>query len=129
MLKSYKKKRESIDNIKKDLEQFFSAFKIPDDMFHDIKLSVVELVSNIIKYTKDQDVFVLELDMKDNTVKISLKYIDKSFNRPQSKFKGEAMQESGLGVFLVSELMDRLDYFYNEKTFEVEVQIEKRITT
>jgi|GEM_PF-4008712 len=126
MQKRYKREKASIDIIKKDIGIFFQDKDIKEDIFHDIRLSVIELVSNIIKYSKSEDKFTILFENNAENAIITLVYTDNEFITPESKFRDDQMQESGLGVYLVSNLMDRLDYFYDEKTKEVEVRIEKR---
>ena len=93
-------------------------WSIPPDIVFNISLAFDELVSNAIFYAF-QDKLIHEIDIKmtlnDGLIVITLAYGGKEFNplfapEPDLDAKLEDRKIGGLGIFLVRQFMDTMDY-------------------
>ena len=128
--RSYKTDISSLSEVKRDLSHFLDENNISiREIRQDIKLTVVELVTNIIKHTDESEDFEIESDFKENTINLRLKYKDSQFRVPVDRFDSNKLAYNGFGMYLIKKLSDCIEYHYDEKNGEVTVNVTKRTDT
>tara|TARA_B100000315_G_C14413624_1_gene512168 strand:- start:246 stop:665 length:420 start_codon:yes stop_codon:yes gene_type:complete len=108
-----------IDRAHDLLDEFSTAHQLSDGMNLKIKLSVEELLNNVISYgytDEDTHIIFVNITLQDSVVSIRITHDGDPFNphdAPQPQLMNGDLQDlqiGGLGVFLVKEMMDSLDY-------------------
>ncbi|MCK9225327.1 MAG: ATP-binding protein [Candidatus Muirbacterium halophilum] len=129
-MKKFPANTNSLKKIREYIELFFKENNILDNLvLDDIKLITVELVTNIIKHSKESKEFSLKLNYEKNNIEIEFEFIDKSFKFPKERFKQKKLAQNGFGMYLIKNISDELMYEFNEKNGVVKVNVTKRIIT
>lgn len=103
------------------IECIMTSPDIPDDeaLQFKIRLSVEEMVENVVNYAYGTESGFLDIETtnKNNTLKITLRDGGKPFNPlerddPDTTSPVEDRQIGGLGIFLCKQMMDKVEYKY-----------------
>ncbi len=123
MEKKFKRDISSLENIFEFVEEFISSYDIAPSIMYPIQLAIEELFTNILKYQPDgrSDVAVY-LEITDNQLVIRLTDFDSEpfdLTKTEEVNTSEYIQKKkpgGLGIHLVKQMVDSLDYEYNNRT-------------
>jgi anti-sigma regulatory factor (Ser/Thr protein kinase) len=103
------------------LEQFAAEAGLPDEIVGELNLCLEEILTNIMFYGagegQDPDSLAIELELEVADAALTVRVQDngKPFNpleagEPDTELPIEEREIGGLGIHLVRELMDELDY-------------------
>ncbi len=103
------------------------------EQISDIRLAVDEAFTNIIKHAyenKKQQKVALEVSCSSEQLLISLfdcgkPFSTKDYKEPDVKEKVKHKKRGGVGVYLIKELMDEVDYIHQDNRNEIRM-IKKR---
>lgn len=123
MEKRFKRDISSLQNIFAFVEQFVSSHDIASSIAYPVQLAIEELFTNILKYQSDgkSDV-VVALEKSDTKLVIQLLDFDSEpFDLTESEDVNtheyiQQKQPGGLGIHLVKQMVDSIDYQYNNRT-------------
>lgn len=108
--------------IEQIIDQIMTApevVSVPEEMLFTLRLAVEELVANVVNYAYTNEEGNLEVDIivKDN--QLSITFIDHGVpfnplvqNDPDVTLSAEDRQIGGLGIFLVKQVMDSVEYYF-----------------
>ncbi|MDR2107687.1 MAG: ATP-binding protein [Holosporaceae bacterium] len=118
MLIRIKNNIEEISKMCDKIKAFCSENGIPEEKYHDIVLILDETVTNIINYAYpggNEQEFILDIEKKNESIFIKL--IDSgipfdplSLNIPDTDSSIEERQIGGLGIFIVKQLSEAIEY-------------------
>jgi len=123
MKKRFKRDISSLENIFAFVEGFLSSHDIASPIAYSVQLAIEELFTNILKYQSDgkSDV-VVSLEKSDTKLVIQLLDFDSEpFDLTESKDINtheyiQRKEPGGLGIHLVKQMVDSIDYQYNNRT-------------
>jgi anti-sigma regulatory factor (Ser/Thr protein kinase) len=123
MERGFKRDITSLEGIFAFIEQFISSNGIAPSHLYPVQLVIEELFTNILKYQSGgtSDV-VVHLEKSDNKLIIRLRDFDSEpFDLTKSGDINtdeyiEQKKPGGLGIHLVKQMVDSLDYEYNNRT-------------
>lgn len=108
--------------IEQIIDQIMTApevVSVPEEMLFTLRLAVEELVANVVNYAYTNEEGNLEVDIivKDN--QLSITFIDHGVpfnplvqNDPDVTLSAEDREIGGLGIFLVKQVMDSVEYYF-----------------
>lgn len=106
------------------IEYIMSSPDMPSDdgLLFKIRLSVEEMVENVVNYAYGEDSGYMEVSTSvnaDGILSISLRDSGKKFNPlekddPDTTSSAEDRQIGGLGIFLCKQMMDSVEYKYEQ---------------
>lgn len=107
-----------IEKITNEVENLWSKYKLPLKIMYNINISIDELLSNIINYGfDDSSKHLISVEFELSNKVFTLKIIDdgKPFNpleidEPDINSSLEEREIGGLGIFIVKNLVDKIDY-------------------
>ena len=114
---------ESIPRAREILESLRG--KLEESVLDDLRLIVSELVTNSIRHAglRTSDPIDLEVSVNEATIRLELRDRGRGFAPPPSPTN--PFQESGWGLFLVSQLTDRWGVFTEDGTTTVWIEIHR----
>ncbi len=123
MEQKFKRDITSLEGIFTFIEQFISSNNIAPSHLYPVQLVIEELFTNILKYQSGgkSDV-VVHLEKSDNKLIIRLRDFDSEpfdLTKSEEVNTNEYIQQKkpgGLGIHLVKQMVDSLDYEYNNRT-------------
>lgn len=123
MEKSFKRDMTSLESIFAFIEQFISSSNIAPTHVYPLQLVIEELFTNILKYQASgtSDV-VVHIEKSDDKLIVRLRDFDSEpFDLTQSKDVNtdeyiRQKNPGGLGLHLVKQMVDSLDYEYDNRT-------------
>ena len=118
MLIKIKNNRQEIERVCEEIKNFCREQEINDGKYHDIVLIVDEVISNVINYAyPDQQEHEFSLEMMKHNERVYIRIIDGGIpfdpltkNDPDTLSDLEERQVGGLGIFLVRQLSDYVEY-------------------
>lgn len=109
----------ALERAQAEIETFYAAHKIPAELLQNVRLVLDEVLSNIMRYGYGDKPGDIEMLAAVSTDRIRLVVRDRArpFNpleQPEPDFRTPADDRpvGGLGVYLVRQLMDRVEYVY-----------------
>ena len=117
---------EEAPRVAKKVDQFLTEKNIPESIINRLLLCIDELVTNIIAHAytdKKEHAVLLECRLYDNRIELELRDDGKPFDptkkqAPSIDMPMEDRGIGGLGIHLVSTLMDKVEY-HREGDFNV----------
>ena len=125
-------KAEYLKLLRDTVESILSKKKnININIISEIKVALTESCSNIIKHTDttyDNPSIRVEFILYESLLRIHVNYKDKSF-APETVAPPDLnnLSESGFGIYIMKNIMDKCEYIKNEGTGEIMVILEKRL--
>jgi anti-sigma regulatory factor (Ser/Thr protein kinase) len=122
MDRRFRRSFEALDELDRAVHGFFETRAL--DLTHrdEVQLVIEELVTNMVKYAPDGAPEIrLELAVADDTLTITLTDVDvepfdiRDAPRPPLDRPVNERRPGGLGLHLVRELMDGIDYHYADR--------------
>ncbi|RLD09227.1 MAG: ATP-binding protein [Chlamydiae bacterium] len=113
-----KNKFDELSKMSESVNSFAKTNSLNDEIKHDIKLALDEIITNIISYAFDDDSeheISVKIHVDDKNVFIKIEDDGKPFNpleypQPDTTKPLEERDIGGLGVFFVRELMNEIEY-------------------
>jgi anti-sigma regulatory factor (Ser/Thr protein kinase) len=135
MRANFKREIDSVGEIHDFVRSFFTREGIDNNHLHDVDLVVEELFTNVVKYGRGGDSEIeIELGRQDDRLTIRLTDHDADpfdiTTQAKEVDTTEPLEErsiGGLGIHLVKELMDEIDYSYEDRRSTI--TLVKRIKT
>jgi serine/threonine-protein kinase RsbW len=122
MQKKFKRDLGSLESIFTFIHEFVSRNGLNDSLNYLLNLAIEELFTNMIKYNKqNSNPILIRLTKQENRLVISMTEFDtepfnikevKSYDRNQ---KLQQRPVGGLGIHLVKNMMDQIDYKYDNR--------------
>ena len=105
------------------IDDLAEEWEFPQELAMNINLVIEEAVSNIIFYAfNDNDKHEIEISISGKNNRLTIKITDDGipFNpllqkQPDINLPAEEREVGGLGIFLISQIMDEMDYDRKEK--------------
>lgn len=126
MTKAFKKVIHSLDGIFEFTNDFIEKNKIDDGVAYVINLAIEEIFTNMVKYnTENSHDVVINLNKSGTDLIISLEDFDVEpfdVTHPKQVSLDQSLKErkvGGLGLHLVSKMMDDITYEYQNRTSKV----------
>jgi anti-sigma regulatory factor (Ser/Thr protein kinase) len=118
-----KNKFSELKKMSDEVDSFVKTNSLDDEVKHDIKLVLDEIITNIISYAFDDDnehEISVKIYIDDNKLSIDIEDDGRPFDPleyppPDTTKPLEERDIGGLGVFFVRELMDEIEYKRKEK--------------
>lgn len=109
---------EEISSLALKLEKLAKDWKLPPELTMNINLVVEEALSNIIFYAfKSEEKHKIKIDISLQKNEILMKFKDSGFEfnplnqtAPDIELPAEERPIGGLGIFLISQIMDEMNY-------------------
>lgn len=125
---------EEAPRVQKRVDNFLHELRIPDTIINKILLCIDELVTNIIAHAytdKEEHAVQMECRVEGNKIILELRDDGVPFDptkqsRPNVKMSIESRDIGGLGIHLVTTLMDTVEY-HREGDYNV-LTVSKKIT-
>jgi serine/threonine-protein kinase RsbW len=120
---------ETLSLIRRVISSCVQHLKLSAAVLNDIKLATTEACTNVIKHAykfDDSMSFDLEIKTSHEIFVIEVFYDDPEFvpaNIPMPDFK--EIKEGGLGVFIIRNIMDHVDYQTDQQTGKVKLLMVK----
>ncbi len=113
-----KNKFDELSKMSESVNSFAETNSLNDEIKHDIKLALDEIITNIISYAFDDDnehEISVKICIDNNKLSINIEDDGKPFDPleyppPDTTKPLEERDIGGLGVFFVRELMDEIEY-------------------
>jgi len=117
------KNKFELSKMSESVNSFAKINSLDDEIKHDIKLALDEIITNIISYAFDdgsEHEISVKIHVDDKNISMEIKDDGKPFNPlefplPDITKPLEERDVGGLGVFFVTELMDKIKYTRKEK--------------
>jgi serine/threonine-protein kinase RsbW len=123
MQASFQRSMATLDEVFAFIERFFDAEKVDEKTLYAINLVVEELFTNMVKFNPTGPATVeMELKRLDDAVEVRLSDREPEpfdVTKPSSvdpEAPIEKRESSGMGLFLVQQFVDSLDYSYRDGT-------------
>jgi len=118
-----KNKFSELKKMSDEVDSFVKTNSLDDEVKHDIKLVLDEIITNIISYAFDDDnehEISVKIYIDNNKLSINIEDDGRPFDpleypQPDTSKPLEERDIGGLGVFFVRELMDEIEYERKEK--------------
>ena len=118
----FRRSFDALDELFPTTERFFDAHALDRRYLHDVRLTIEELFTNMVKYAPEgAPEILLELAVANDTLTIRLTDFDvepfdiREAPRPPLDRPIAERRPGGLGLHLVRELMDGIDYHYEDR--------------
>lgn len=108
--------------IEQIIDQIMTApevVSVPEEMLFTLRLAVEELVANVVNYAYSNEEGNLEVDINVKDNQLSITFIDHGVpfnplvqNDPDITLSAEDREIGGLGIFLVKQVMDSVEYYF-----------------
>ena len=112
---------EALEQAQATIESFLTGREVPAELVQDVRLVLDEVLSNIMRYGYGSRPGDIDLSATASTDRIRLVVRDRAsrFNPleqpdPDFNLPADDRPVGGLGVYLIRQLMDRVDYVYEE---------------
>lgn len=125
-----------IESINRHIEEFGETNQLPPDVIFNLNLSLEEIFVNIVSYGyEDENEHFVKISMSlvDNELVVKVEDDGREFNplelpEPDLEQKLEERPIGGLGIHLVRNLMDELDYkrTHNKNILTMKKKINQR---
>ncbi|GHT90565.1 hypothetical protein FACS1894122_01160 [Alphaproteobacteria bacterium] len=118
MLLEVKNKIDEFDRIAENVQSFCTEHKIPEERFQSISLILDEVVTNVMNYAYPdgkEHTFTIKLEKCDKNICICITDNGVAFDPlsladPDTESSIDERQIGGLGIFLVKQLSENLEY-------------------
>ncbi len=108
--KSYPPIPSSVVDARSELAHFAAKQEFDQCAVDDLKIALSEVCSNIVEHSRSSTDYVVDCEFEDNTLSIVVEDNGVGFERSPREKVRQLTQVRGLGIYLVSSLMDRVTY-------------------
>jgi anti-sigma regulatory factor (Ser/Thr protein kinase) len=132
MLFEIKNRIDEIERLCDEVKEFCSANNIPEEKYHDIVLVLDEMVTNVIMYAYPdggEHTFSLEIEITDENF-VNIAIVDNGIafdplgkDDPNTSSDIEEREIGGLGIFLVKQLAECVEYSRVDEHNKLNVKI------
>jgi len=124
---------EHLSEVRDFVASYARQFSFDDQQIQDIRLAVDEAYTNIIKHAYKYDAskkVEINLGSDDDTFWISLRddgnsFDTKHYSKPDLRERIKRKKRGGVGVYLIKELMDEVEY--RKRGNQNEIRMEKKL--
>lgn len=122
----------ALEDVNAELAQFLSDHRVPHQAVYAVNLAIDELVVNVMRYAYiDDDVHTIDIELVVEAEQVILQIVDdgRPFDPrrgPSLDLHAEDREAGGLGLLLVLDMVDVLDYRREGETNWTEVRIHLR---
>ena len=126
MAKKFKRDLKSLDEIFKFINEFSAKTGVDESVVFTINLVVEELFTNMVKYTSENSNEIL-LELKKNADDLIIHLTDFDvdpfdINKTAEVDTKQSLEErrvGGLGIHLVKQMMDKIEYEYKDRQSKI----------
>ena len=123
MKKKFKRDMDSLGSIFTFIQEFVSRYGLDDTLSYQLNLAIEELFTNMVKYNQhNPNPILIRLGKQKYKLVISITEFDTdpfNINEAKSYDPNQTLQQrpiGGLGIHLVKNIMDQIDYKYDNRT-------------
>lgn len=108
--KSYPAIPTSVLDARSELAQFAAKQEFDQRLVDDLKIALSEVCTNVVEHSRSSTDFLVDCEYEDDTLSIVVEDHGVGFERTPREKVRQLTQVRGLGIYLVSTLMDRVTY-------------------